>query len=648
MNNNWDVAATASKGATDYASPLADRQTREAVDARAQALSDYVYANANNAGTSAGNAAVLSWAANGFYTNTSTPLGVDYLTIDSSNVAGQDRAGIANAYVSGGMDGLTSYYLNQITSSSSEMTSIYDQGVANAWATYRNQSRYNDYFYQAYTGAMDNAINTAISNAWDSYLRQNYQDNIEANINLFLSGYDVTEERKAAAHDALKNNDMAGTYAALYGVSRIDAESNIWYASCCSYTYDAVSGFIDSYNGVRSSADAALNAGYDSVRNATRSDSTVVSYVNNLADNYAQQQVDQYAQSQAVSQIQSYAQGYAQSIVTDTQNQTRAQINSTISNEAILKVQTSIGDTAVVQEMPSSFTFTVDTALDDRRADNIALAIIGDKFMDNVRNDVITASQGVKGQDQDNVTLSAEPLLANQIMNAFAYGNGPVGTSTIALDSAFYDENGNARETMATLANMLNNPTEDQMLVMDSVQALLIDLKKAGEDKTEAASAVKKAQDELLQVVANILIAQAIPDLLKEGDMSIIKNIFRELDSQKAKLLFEYDEAVKPYYSEMKAVISSNMAFLQMNNILSKTIIQEELKKLEPSEVDRIIEKIKKLQSSSPDAASMLRQESGLRSKYINPNKKVFEDRVKQMLEGFTARLSKILEGKKR
>ena len=147
-----------------------------------------------------------------------------------------------------------------------------------------------------------------------------------------------------------------------------------------------------------------------------------------------------------------------------------------------------------------------------------------------------------------------------------------------------------------------------------------------------------------MQVVANILIAQAIPDLLKEGDMSIIKNIFRELDSQKAKLLFEYDEAVKPYYSEMKAVISSNMAFLQMNNILSKTIIQEELKKLEPSEVDRIIEKIKKLQSSSPDAASMLRQESGLRSKYINPNKKVFEDRLKQMLEGFTAKLSKILE----
>jgi hypothetical protein len=197
------------------------------------------------------------------------------------------------------------------------------------------------------------------------------------------------------------------------------------------------------------------------------------------------------------------------------------------------------------------------------------------------------------------------------------------------------------------LANILKNPTEDQKLILDSIISLLSDTNKNKENDSQSPE-LKKAQDDLLQMVANVLIAQAIPDLLKEGDVAGIKNIFKDLDTEKSKLIVDYNESIKPYYSEIKKLLSRNLAMLQLNNIVSKTMLQEEISKMEPNEIDRIIGKIKKMQNTSFEANYIVQEEAKLHSKFIDPNKKAFEDRMKAMLEGFTQRLSKILETTKK
>ena len=192
------------------------------------------------------------------------------------------------------------------------------------------------------------------------------------------------------------------------------------------------------------------------------------------------------------------------------------------------------------------------------------------------------------------------------------------------------------------LANIMKNPTEDQKLVLDTMHSLLAGTEKA---INEASSPeLQKASDDLLQMVAAVLIAQAMPDLLKEGDVSGIKNIFLELNNSKVKILLEYNEAVKPYYSEIKHVLSKNIALLQLNNIVSKGMISEELARLEPSEIDKILEKLRKASDKSFEAEYILQQEAKLRKTYIEPNKRVLEEKMKTMMKEFTQRLSGILE----
>ena len=88
---------------------------------------------------------------------------------------------------------------------------------------------------------------------------------------------------------------------------------------------------------------------------------------------------------------------------------------------------------------------------------------------------------------------------------------------------------------------------------------------------------LKKAENDLLNAVANILLAQAMPDLLKKGDMANIKGIFQELDTQKKAILMEYEKGTKPYYDNMLKDLAKNMAILQLKNILNGNMTKEEL-----------------------------------------------------------------------
>jgi hypothetical protein len=223
--------------------------------------------------------------------------------------------------------------------------------------------------------------------------------------------------------------------------------------------------------------------------------------------------------------------------------------------------------------------------------------------------------------------------------------NDLLGASAIAAPLG-PDASGQEVGFAIILANILKNPTEDQKLILDAMTSLLKDVNKLEQDSVSP-EAVRKAEGDFLQVVANILIAQAIPDLLKEGDVAAIKATFEELNTQKTRLISDYNLAVQPYYKEVKKLLAKNLALLQFNNIVSKTMVEDELSKLEPNDVDKLLEKLRKISGQSQDADSLLSQEDKLHKQYLDPNKKLFEDRMKAMLEGFTQRLSKILEAKK-
>jgi len=198
----------------------------------------------------------------------------------------------------------------------------------------------------------------------------------------------------------------------------------------------------------------------------------------------------------------------------------------------------------------------------------------------------------------------------------------------------------------SVLASIIRNPAEDQKLILDTMQSLLAETEKAV-NKSDSPE-LKKASDDLLQMVASILIAQAIPDLLNEGDVSNIKSIFAELNDKKGRIFLEYNDSTKPYYDNIVKEMSKNMSILQLKDILSGTMTKKELENMPRNELDKVLEKLRQAKDRSFEEEYILQQESKYRKAYIEPNKKVFEDKMKGMMKDFTGRLSKVLEATKK
>ncbi|MDP3730481.1 MAG: hypothetical protein Q8R14_03035 [Candidatus Omnitrophota bacterium] len=222
-------------------------------------------------------------------------------------------------------------------------------------------------------------------------------------------------------------------------------------------------------------------------------------------------------------------------------------------------------------------------------------------------------------------------------------GNAVKGSAIAPAIDGTIMHNPAEMEIAVMLASILKNPTEDQKMILDAVTSLLNEVNKQS-DGSESPE-LKKAQDDLLQVAAAVLIAQAIPDLLKEGDVANIKNIFSELNNSKGKIILDYQGSTKPYYDELVKELSKNMSILQLKNILSNNMTDEELAKLPRNEIDKIFEKLKQAKDKSFEAEYLLQQEAKYRKAYIDPNKKVLEENMKAMMRDFTQRLSKTLEG---
>jgi len=202
-------------------------------------------------------------------------------------------------------------------------------------------------------------------------------------------------------------------------------------------------------------------------------------------------------------------------------------------------------------------------------------------------------------------------------------------------------------QVVLALADILRNPTEDQKLVLDAVEGLLKDMKniqdKAGVNTLE----LTKAENDLLQMVANVLLAQGVPGLLKAGDIEGIKGIFKDLGQSKDSIMLDYTQSIKPYYNNIVKELTANLAILQLKGMLSKKITEEELRRFEPREIDKIIENIRKANDKSFELEYILQQDAKYRKEYLDPSNKALEDKMKKMMRGFTSKLNKALEDKR-
>jgi hypothetical protein len=189
------------------------------------------------------------------------------------------------------------------------------------------------------------------------------------------------------------------------------------------------------------------------------------------------------------------------------------------------------------------------------------------------------------------------------------------------------------------LASILRNPTEDQKFIIDTITSLL---KEVGNIEEESGSPeLKKAQDDLLQMVAAVLIAQAIPDLLKEGDVASIKTVFKDLEIKKTMIMKNYEESTKPYYEEVKSIMKSNMTALKLGDSITKKIIDE----MPRSELDKLMNALRKLEKRSAEQEAVVRQADALKARYLDPNTQILKESMKQSIQDATKSLNLTLNG---
>jgi len=196
------------------------------------------------------------------------------------------------------------------------------------------------------------------------------------------------------------------------------------------------------------------------------------------------------------------------------------------------------------------------------------------------------------------------------------------------------------------LANILKNPTEDQKLLIDTITNLLKGISEI-EGEAGKSDELNKAENDLLQMAAAVLLAQGIPDLLKEGDVENMKGMFKDLGTSKDKVLLDYKDSIKPYYNNITKEIAANIAVLELKGIVNKKLTEEQLKKMEPREIDRILANIRKNNDKSFELEYILQQDSKYRKEYLDPSRKLMEEHMKIVLGTFAKKLSEALETKK-
>lgn len=216
-----------------------------------------------------------------------------------------------------------------------------------------------------------------------------------------------------------------------------------------------------------------------------------------------------------------------------------------------------------------------------------------------------------------------------------------LGEFSLAVPLSLSEPGNPNTEAALLLAKIIKDPTEDQKKMLDVIESLMIDVNKVREET--GSSEIQKASDDLLKVLTAALIAQALPDLLKEGDVAAIKGMFSELNIAKAKVILEYQEGIKPYYEEIIKQIAKNLAILQLKGLVTAGLTEKELRRMKSDELNGILDKIRKSQNKSFEEEYILQQEAKYRKKYLDPSKNKLEEGMKKMLKTYTAKMYAIL-----
>jgi hypothetical protein len=194
------------------------------------------------------------------------------------------------------------------------------------------------------------------------------------------------------------------------------------------------------------------------------------------------------------------------------------------------------------------------------------------------------------------------------------------------------------------LANIMLNPTDDQKKMLDSVESILSEAEDLAEEMKS--DEMKQVEEEFTRTVSVLFLAQALPDLLRQGDATSIKEIFSDISTAKDIILLKYREAVTPYYVEMASEFARNIDALKLGNILSNEFTEQAILKLSPKDIDAIVKKLKEKENqgiATPEMKALLARDADLRAVYITPNQKLLEESMTSMLKQFTQKVYSIL-----
>jgi len=199
-------------------------------------------------------------------------------------------------------------------------------------------------------------------------------------------------------------------------------------------------------------------------------------------------------------------------------------------------------------------------------------------------------------------------------------------------------------EIAMLLTNILTNPTAEQKVILDAMASLMNEIQKM-EEESGGDPELAKAQDDFTQMVATALLAQALPGLLKEGDVSSIKGIFGDLNEENSRILLEYRASAKVYYDNVVKELAANIATLQIKDLLSKELTERELEKLPTQRIDEIVRKIKEVKDKTITEEQILKVEAKYKEEYLAPAKRTLEENMKTLLQGFTKKIFGVLDG---
>ena len=215
----------------------------------------------------------------------------------------------------------------------------------------------------------------------------------------------------------------------------------------------------------------------------------------------------------------------------------------------------------------------------------------------------------------------------------------------MGLNTSITDQTRTAEMEIASkLADILKNPTDDQKKLLDVVESMMNEVAKTENTSPE----LQKAENDMLEAVAKVLLAQAIPDLLKEGDISGVKTIFKDLGDKKNAIMFTYQETTKPYFEAIKDLLTKNMGVITDSGIISKDMLEKELAKASPNQLEKILEKLRAKPNKTKDEEAILQIEAKYKEQYLEPGKKLLEEQMKAMLKEFAGRINTALTEKKK